>query len=93
MAFILQDTETETSFGLVLTKDKRKSGQGVIYAVNGDVVCPHCTQRFDRKDLKAGDKVLFSRYVAEQIEYEEDGLKGKIIWSVPVDSILAKIHD
>lgn len=94
MAFIIQDMQdSQTASGIVLTAEKRKTGQGTIYAVNCDVVCPHCTQRFDRKDLKKGDKVLFSRYVAEQIEYDGDGLKGKIVWSIPLDSILAKIND
>lgn len=94
MAFIIQDMkEKTTASGILLAEEKRKTGQGTVYSINCDVVCPHCTQRFDRKDLKVGDKVLFSRYVAEQIEYDGDGLKGKIVWSIPLDSILAKIHE
>lgn len=94
MAFIVQDMQDQqTSSGIILAVEKRKTGQGTIYAVNCGVVCPHCTQQFDRKDLQAGDRVLFSRYVAEQIEYDGDGLKGKILWSVPIDSILAKIYE
>ena len=95
MAFVIQDIqESTTASGIVInSKDKRKSGQGTIYSINCQVVCPHCTQHFDRKDLKTGDKVLFSRYVAEQIEYEGDGLKGKTVWAIPLDSILAKIND
>lgn len=96
MAFVVQETETEIQAGaltLVLTKEKKNAGHGVIHSLNSTVVCPHCTQKFDRKDLRAGDHVLFSKYVAEQIEYDGDGLKGKIIWAVPLDSILAKIND
>lgn len=94
MAFVIQDMEdTVHSSGIILSKEKRKSGQGVIYSVNTDVICPHCTEKFNRKDLQEGDKIIFSKYVAEQIEYEGDGLKGKIVWSLPVDSILAKIND
>lgn len=95
MTFIVQDMkESQTQSGIIIsTGDKRKTGQGTIHSINAEVVCPHCTQKFDRKDLQAGDKVIFSRYVAEQIEYEGDGLKGKIVWSVPIDSILAKIND
>lgn len=95
MSFIIQDMqENESQSGIILsTTDKRKTGQGTIYSINCKVVCPHCIQQFDRKDLEKGDKVLFSRYVAEQIEYDGDGLKGKVVWSVPIDSILAKIND
>ena len=95
VAFVIQDIQEKTTASgfLISTNDKRKSGQGTIYSINCQVVCPHCTQHFDRKDLKTGDKVLFSRYVAEQIEYEGDGLKGKTVWAIPLDSILAKIND
>jgi co-chaperonin GroES (HSP10) len=95
MAFIIQDEkESQTQSGIVIATDnKRKPGQGTIYSINATVVCPHCTQQFDRKDLAVGDKVLFSRYVAEQVEYDGDGLKGKVVYSVPLDSILAKIHE
>lgn len=95
MAFIIQDEkESVTASGLIVSTDtKRKPGQGTIYSINPSVVCPHCTQQFDRKDLAVGDKVLFSRYVAEQVEYEGEGLKGKVVYSVPLDSILAKIHE
>jgi co-chaperonin GroES (HSP10) len=93
MALIIQDMEEKVhASGIIMSvRDKRKVGQGTVHSVNATVVCPHCIQQFDRKDLNVGDKVIFSRYVAEQIEYEGDGLKGKIVWSVPLDSILAKI--
>ncbi len=93
MCFIIQEEKDKVSeSGIIISSnDKRKACHGVIYALNSTVVCPHCIQQFDRKDLKVGDRVLFSRYVAEQIEYEEDGLKGKILYSVPLDSVLAKI--
>lgn len=95
MAFIIQDEkDAQTASGIILhTGDKRKPGQGTIHSINCSVVCPHCIQQFDRKDLKVGDKVLFSRYVAEQIEYDGDGLKGKVVYSTPIDSILAKIDE
>lgn len=95
MAFIIQETESVHQSGaltLVLAKEKKNAGRGIIHSINSTVVCPHCTERFNRKDLQVGDSVLFSRYVAEQIETDEDGLKGKIVWAVPIDSILAKIN-
>lgn len=93
MCFIIQDTkEKESSSGFILSvDDKRKHGQGTIYSLNSEVVCPHCVEKFNRKDLAVGDKVMFSKYVAEQIEYDGDGLKGKVVFAVPIDSILAKI--
>jgi co-chaperonin GroES (HSP10) len=95
MAFIIQETESVHQSGsltLVLAKEKKNAGHGTIHSINARVVCPHCIQQFDRKDLQAGDQVLFSKYVAEQIDTDEDGLKGKIVWAVPLDSRLAKIN-
>lgn len=91
MCFIIQDEKEETSAsGIFLNhQNKRKASHGIIYALNTQVVCPHCIQQFDRKDLSVGDKVLFSRYIAEQIEIDE--LKGKIVFSLPLDAILAKV--
>lgn len=95
MCFIIQEVKEQVSTsGIILnTGDKRKSGIGVIYSLNNSVVCPHCIQHFDRKDLDVGDRVIFSKYVAEQIEYDGEGLKGKIVFAVPLDSVLAKIND
>lgn len=91
MCLIIQDEKEETSAsGIVLNhQNKRKASHGTIHAINTTVTCPHCTQQFDRKDLKEGDRVLFSRYIAEQVEVDE--LKGKIVFSLPLDAILAKI--
>lgn len=91
MCFVIQDTKEDTSAsGIVLGhQNKRKASHGTIYALNPEVVCPHCTQKFDRKDLKEGDRVIFSRYIAEEIELDE--LKGKVVFSLPLDAILAKV--
>lgn len=91
MVFVIQDEkEAQTETGILLAeRNKRKANHGTIYSINADQVCPHCTEHFKRTDLKNGDRVLFSRYVAEQIEVDE--LKGKIVFSIPIDAILAKI--
>jgi len=91
MCFVVQDEKEETSAsGIVLNhQNKRKASHGTIYSLNSEVTCPHCTEQFNRKDLKEGDRVIFSRYIAEQIEVDE--LKGKIVFSLPLDAILAKI--
>lgn len=91
MCFIIQEEkDSVSSSGIILeNQNKRKASHGTIYSLNPSVVCPHCTQQFDRKDLKEGDKVLFSRYVAEQVEIDE--LKGKVVYSLPIDAVLAKI--
>lgn len=92
MCFIIQEEkEAVSASGIVLTGNKKKASHGTIHSLNSTVVCPHCIQQFDRKDLAVGDRVLFSRHVAEQIEITEDGLKGKVVWAVPLDSVLAKI--
>lgn len=95
MCFIIEDQKDEiTKSGIVLSmNNKSKNSHGTIYAINTTVVCPHCIQHFDRKDLAAGDKVIYSRYVAEQIDVEGEEFTGKKVFVVPVDSILAKIHD
>lgn len=91
MCFIIQDEKpTQTDSGIIIeTKEKGKASHGTIYAINSTVTCPHCIQQFDRKDLKEGDRVLFSRYVTEQIEIDE--LKGKRVFAVFLDAILAKL--
>jgi len=93
MCFIVQEEkESVSESGLVLAhQNKRKASHGVIHSINAEVHCPHCSEKFNRKDLKEGDRVIFSRYVAEQIEYDGDGLKGKVLFSVPLDAVLAKI--
>lgn len=93
MAFIIQEQKESVSASGIILKNQndRKASHGTVYSVNTEVVCPHCTEKFNRKDLAAGDRVLFSRYVAEQIEVDTEDLKGKVVWSVPVDAILAKI--
>ena len=93
MCFIIEDKKPDsTASGIVLSHRRDgKGSHGTIYAINTETVCPHCIQMFDRKDLKPGDRVIYSRYVAEQIEHDSDDLKGKIVFAVPLDSILAKI--
>lgn len=93
MCFILEEEKASQSTSGILLQHNRsgKSSHGVIYSINAEVVCPHCVQKFDRKDLSVGDRVIYSRYVAEQIEHDEGDLKGKIVYAVPLDSILAKI--
>lgn len=95
MCFIIEEEKERSTQGGILLEhgNKGKSSHGTIYSINASVACPHCTQYFDRKDLSVGDRVIYSRYVAEQIDHDGDGLKGKRLFAVPLDSVLAKIHD
>ena len=95
MCFVIEDQKDDvTQSGIVLAlQNKSKNSHGTIYAINTTVVCPHCIQVFNRTDLAAGDKVIYSRYVAEQIDVEGEEFTGKKVFVLPIDSILAKIHD
>lgn len=86
--------ESQSESGIILhAQEKGKTSHGTIYAINSQVVCPHCIQQFDRKDLKVGDRVIYSRYVAEQIDVDDPELKDKKVFAVFLDAILAKLDD
>jgi co-chaperonin GroES (HSP10) len=93
VAFIIEEEKADsTESGIVLThKNKSKGAIGYIYAVDGTVLCPHCQESCTRKDLKPGDHVIYSRFVAEYIGYREPDMPKGRLFSVPVDAILAKI--
>ena len=92
MAFIVQAEQNNvTDSGIFISAEKKGMiSHGKIHAINSNVICPHCTQQFDRKDLKVGDQVVFSRYVAEQIPFTSGELKDKKVFAVYIDAILAK---
>lgn len=93
IAFIIEDEKADrTSSGLYLSHQNKSAGaMGVIYAIDGSVICPHCQKWCKREDVKPGDRVLYSRFVAEHVEYRESGMKEGRLFAVPVDAILAKI--
>lgn len=67
--------------------------QGTIYAVNESNKCPACGGKRSVVGFKPGDKVLYSKFIAEQISIkDEQGKEIKNLRSVPVDGILAIIH-
>lgn len=84
---------TSASGIIIEVKEKGKTSHGTIYALNSTVVCPHCIQQFDRKDLKVGDHVLFSRYVAEPMDIDLPDLKDKKVFAIHLDAVLAKIDE
>jgi co-chaperonin GroES (HSP10) len=90
-AFIVEDTkEDTTASGIVLNhKNKSKGAIGTIYAINPSVLCPHC-QELAQAQLKVGDHVIYSRFVAEHVELKEVQTNGRL-FCVPVDAILAKL--
>lgn len=91
--FIIEDTKKDiTESGLhVAHKTKEKGSIGTIYEVNGDVICPHCQDSCSMDFFKKGDRVLYSRYVAEFIDYREPDMKEGRLFSLPTDALLAKI--
>jgi len=96
LAFIVEDKkETASKMGILLVHQNDNVGLiGKIIALNPVVHCPHCTEKYTRDDLKVGDHVIYSKYVSEHVELKEDEKRlGGRIFSVPLDSILAIIHD
>ena len=92
-AFIIEDEKpTETETGIALRHTNKSAGSmGIIYAINGKVICPHCQEACNRDDLKKGDHVVYSRFTAEHIEFSEEGMPKGRLFAVPVESILAQI--
>lgn len=92
-AFIIEDQKDDVSeSGLILThRNQSKGSIGYIHAVNGSVLCPRCAGECTNDSFKKGDHVIYSKFVAEQVDYKEAGMKEGKLFSVPVDAILAKI--
>lgn len=98
MSFILEDKQQAVKEGSSLagmgfeaTTDRLAGVTGVIYAINTEKDCPKCGHSYDHLNLKAGDRVIYSKFVAEQIEYEAEDIPKGRLRSVPVDAILATI--
>jgi len=80
--FIEEVTEKVTEHGIVIPDSATaKIGSiGIIYAIAKNDY-----------DLKVGDKVIFSKYTAEDIILKEHGHPDKKLKSLTVDSLHAKI--
>lgn len=92
-ALIIEDQkEDKTQFGLILNhQTKYVNSIGTIYEINGTVNCPHCMGKYDRNDLKKGDRVIYSKFTAENIDYKTPDMPEGRLMAVPIDSILATI--
>lgn len=96
LAFIIEDKkETTTKSGIVLAlKNDNVGAMGRIHSINPVSYCPHCSKEYKRDDLKVGDHVVYSKFVAEHVEIQEvEKEHGGRLFSCPIDSILAVIHD
>lgn len=80
--YIIEETETVTQHGIVLPGEQKKSGIGRIYAIGANDY-----------DLQVGDKVLFSKFQHEDVDWKDDNGPVKHLISCPFDSLTAQILD
>lgn len=92
-ALIIEDIkQDQTSFGLVLShQTKYVNSVGTVYAIDGKCPCPHCHAQFTRDDIKEGDRVIYSKFIAENIDYKTPDMPEGRLMAVPIDAILAII--
>ena len=98
LSFIVEDKQEAVKQGSSLagmgfeaTTDRLAAQTGIIYAINSEKDCPKCNHHYDHLNLKKGDRVIYSKFVAEQIDYEAEDIPKGRLRAVPVDSILATL--
>lgn len=98
--FIKEDkTKAQTKSGIVL-QEKGKKTIGTVYAVENDkgglfydLILRHFAKDKPMR-LKEGDRVVFSKYVAEDVHVEdENGEQVKDIHMLPISMISATLHE
>ena len=72
--------EEKTASGIILPESKESANMGTIVAIG------KLSEQY--KDLKEGDKVLFSEYGYDKVEYE-----GEEYYVMPDNKVLAVIND
>lgn len=101
MCFIIEDVQDaiagasklkESGFVQSDTHEQRSGVSGVVFAVNDSpkkcMSCGKC--EMEPVGIKVGDRVLFSKFVAEQVSVKDDqGQEIKRLKSVPLDAVLA----
>lgn len=81
--YLIEETESMSASGIYFANEQRKGCVGVIYAINED----------NEYELKVGDRVLFSRYTAEDVELrDEDNKPIKNLKSCHLDSLSAVLR-
>lgn len=81
-AYVIEEAETVTKSGIVLATEQRKGCIGTIYAISDNEI-----------GLKAGDRVIFSKFAVEDVELKDEKGPIKNLKSLKIDSISAILHD
>lgn len=99
MAFVIEDVQDAVTghaalkdLGFTSSNEMKAGVTGVVYAVNdAPKKCESCGQHaVEPIGLKTGDRIVFSKFVAEQIILnDENGKPIERLKSVPIDAILA----
>ena len=84
----LSDSKSLREHGFQMTDEKNVGVSGIIYEVTNQDPCKECGS-FD--EFKKGDHVIYSKFLAEQIEYKEDGKLVENLKTIPVSGIFAFI--
>lgn len=102
MCFVIEDKrndlagrETLKEMGFVQSQAhvQRSGATGTILAVNEETLCPACGSKRSSVGFKPGDRIVFSRYIADQIDMkDENGERIENLLSVPCDGILGFIR-
>ena len=91
-AFFIEDKEEEreTKSGFIVGQEGLPvTGSGVIYALPDKATEPELVHIL--QSLKVGDRILFSKFAAEEVNIFEDGKKIERLKSIHLSSIHARV--
>ena len=94
-AFVIEDendglTQAAKDLGLISAQKKLAGTTGVLYAINDVTKCPKCGEGGD-SGFRVGEKVIYSKFVAEQIDIVADDIPRGRLRALPIESLLGKI--
>lgn len=81
-AFVKEEKINQTESGILLSTEQKEGSIVTIYEIEEN-----------ENDLKAGDKIIVSRYVLEDAKIPQKGGKLLELKTCPIDSILARIYE
>jgi hypothetical protein len=93
--FIIEDendglTKTAKELGIVSAEKRLAGTTGVLYSINDVKKCPQCGFG-EECGFKVGDRVIYSKFVSEQIDLIADDIPRGRLRALPVESLLGKI--
>lgn len=98
MAFVIEHvddglTDAARELGFISTEKKNMGCLGTVYAINDEhYKCEKCQHDHEPMNVKAGDEVIYSKFVAEYVFLrDEEGKEIKNLVVLPVEAILGTL--